>query len=397
MSARMQAEPRSERVHIGVFGRCNVGKSSLINALTQQSVSLVSDTPGTTTDPVYKSMELHGLGPVVFVDTAGLDESSKLGALRRRRTQQALETVDMLLVVAALPEGFGDCEKAAAAEAEARQIPIVYVLNKADIGEPPNAAGSPPALEPLFVVSAASGQGIDTLREGLQQRIQRDQEPPLVGDLLGPADLVLLVAPIDAEAPQGRLILPQVQVLRDILDHRASAIVCQPEEVAQTLANLRQPPSLVVTDSQAFREVREVVPEAVPLTSFSILMARRKGDLNLFRQGLQALAGLRPGARVLISEACSHHPVGEDIGRVKIPRWLQERIGPLQIEFANGKDYPEDLEEYALVVHCGGCMLTRRQMLNRLAAASQPGVPIVNYGMLIAYLHGVFPRALEMF
>ncbi len=393
----MQKTPRSNRVHIGVIGRCNVGKSSLINALANQEVSLVSEVAGTTTDPVYKNMELHPAGPVVLVDTAGLDEDSALGSLRRDRTRRVLSHIDLLLLATDPDRGFSSWEQKVARQAEAEQIPVLWVTNKADTLADVGAESSPaaPADKQHFWVSAETGEGIGRLRQEIMEQMPKGQEQPLAGDLIGPGDTVLMVTPIDEEAPKGRMILPQAQVLRDILDHGGSAFVCQPAQIPSTLSALRRSPRLVITDSQAFQSVAEHVPADIPLTSFSILFARQKGDLAFFQDSTAALGQLRPGDSVLVSEACSHHPVGEDIGRVKIPRWLQERFGTLHFDFAAGREFPDDLQKYAAVIHCGGCMLTRRQMLCRLESCRQHSVPMVNYGIVIAYLHGLFPRALQ--
>lgn len=389
---------RGDRLHIAVFGRMNAGKSSLINAVTDQPVAIVSELPGTTTDPVYKSMELLPLGPVVLVDTAGLDDrSSQLGEQRRDKALRVLNKTDLALLVldARSPElSFEDewLEKL-----EQRSVPVIVVVNKIDtgIGQPvQNWLRERPAVR----VSAMTGQGIAELKERIVELAPQAWEPPFIRDLIQPGELVLLVTPIDLGAPKGRLIMPQVKALRDVLDADAVPVMCKERELPAALAALKNPPALVVTDSQVFPQVAADVPEQIPLTSFSILSARQKGDLLELVEGARAISGLRPNDRVLIAESCSHHPLEDDIGRVKIPRWLEHFVGGgLRIASAPGSAFPDDLEEYKLVVHCGGCTLNRREMLSRIAQARERGVPITNYGVLIAYVKNVFPRALSPF
>jgi [FeFe] hydrogenase H-cluster maturation GTPase HydF len=391
--------PKGSRLHIGFFGRRNVGKSSLLNALTGQQVAIVSDVAGTTTDPVEKAMELKPLGPVLFVDTAGVDDEGDLGRLRVARTRKALAGVDVAVIVSDEWRGF---ERDLADLCRSRGQPVVLAANKADLRpdrgleEAAAAAG----LAAVVRVSAATGEGVGDLREAIARAAQGGalEEPALVGDLLNPGDLAILVVPIDLEAPKGRLILPQVQTLRDILDHDACAMVVKERELADALARLTRPPALVITDSQEFLKVSADVPPEVPLTSFSILLARFKGDLAAFARGALAIETLKPGDSVLIAESCTHHPIGEDIGRVKIPRWLEQVVGgKLAVRHTAGHDFPEDLETFKLVIQCGSCMHTRRQVLERVAAAQARGVPITNYGLAIAFCLGIFERALGPF
>lgn len=397
----MLAAPRSLRLHIGIYGRRNAGKSSLLNALTRQQVAIVSPTPGTTTDPVEKPMELLPLGPVLFIDTAGVDDEGDLGRQRVEATLKTLERTEVALVVVG-EAGWGVPEERLAVACRERAIPIIAVFNKCDLVQHDQAtldrlraAGSAACL-----VSAGTGVGLDQVREQLIACAPEDflEPPALLADLVAPGSVVVLVVPIDTEAPKGRLIMPQVQSIRDLIDHDSAALVVKERELRSVLDRLKDPPALVVTDSQAFLKVAADVPDAVPLTSFSILFARNKGDLATFAQGAAAIDRLRTGDRVLIAESCSHHPIGEDIGRVKIPRWLTQYVGgKLDFGTVQGKDFPADLANYRLVVHCGSCTQNRRAMLSRLEACRRAGVPITNYGMCIAWSLGIFPRALRPF
>lgn len=410
----MQA-PRGMRMHIAFFGRRNVGKSSLLNALTRQRVSIVSEEAGTTTDPVEKPMEFLPLGPVLFIDTAGIDDVGALGELRTRRTNEIFDRTDLGLIVTE-PGRWGEFEELILDELCRRGTPALAVFNKVDRrdgngnggghghgGEvvPPQArrqlaAGKVPIVE----VSASTKQGLPELRQALLESAPEHflESPPILGDLVGPGELALLVVPIDKEAPKGRLILPEAQSIRDLLDAQALALVAREQELAGALARLNQPPRLVVTDSQAFAEVAALTPSEVPLTSFSILFARFKGDLLEQVKGVLALDRLVPGDRVLIAEACSHHPIADDIGRVKLPRWLQQHVGgELAIEVVQGHDFPPDLASYKVVIHCGACMLNRRAMLSRLLRCRAAGVPITNYGLVIAHVLGILERALAPF
>lgn len=395
-----QAAPKGFRLHIGIFGRRNVGKSSLLNALTRQQVSIVSDQAGTTTDPVEKPMELLPLGPVLFIDTAGIDDVGALGQMRIGKTRQVFDRTDIGLLVT---DGiWGEFEEQIARELSARKIPLIAVFNKTDLAEP-----APSILEqlqnrsiPFVRTAAASGLGIEPLRETLIRTVPAEfiNQPVIAADLVGKGGLAVLVVPIDKEAPKGRLILPQVQTIRDLLDHNAMCIVTTEHTLPEALEKLKTPPALVVTDSQAFSKVAEIVPFGVKMTGFSILYSRLKGDLTTQMLGALAVDALRPNDRVLIAESCTHHPIGDDIGRVKIPKWLTRRVGgPLQFTTVQGHDFPEDLTPYKLVIHCGACMWNRREMLTRILRCQQVGVPITNYGLVIAYTLGLFERALEPF
>lgn len=389
---------RGDRLHIGFFGRRNAGKSSLVNAVTGQAVAIVSDVPGTTTDPVYKAMEMLPLGPVVLIDTAGLDDTSDiLGEERKRHAGRVLSRTDLaLLVVDARGDDFA-FEEELLSRLEKEKIPVIIVVNKIDLEMGETARRW--LTGRVFVrVSAVTGRGIDELKRRIKELAPREWEPPFVRDLAHPEEVVVLVTPIDLGAPRGRLIMPQVKALRDILDGDAIPVMCKERELRATLAALREPPALVVTDSQVFPQVAADLPPTVPLTSFSILSIRQKGELGQMVEGVRAVSGLRPGDRVLIAEACTHHPLEDDIGRIKIPRWLNHHVGgELKIDTVPGFDYPDDLEKYSLVVHCGGCTLNRREMLRRQRIAAEHGVPVTNYGVLIAFLKSVFPRALEPF
>lgn len=398
----MQDTPKGSRLHIAIFGRRNAGKSSLINALTNQDIALVSSVPGTTTDPVYKAMEILPIGPVMIIDTAGIDDVGDLGALRVERTMQVLNKTDLAVLVIEPEDGVTSFEEELIAEIRKRNIPIVGVINKSDI-----AVASPAKIESwnaaldltLLTISARTGQGIEELKRLMIKMAPDNWEgPELIGDLISPGDTVVLVVPIDLAAPKGRLILPQVQTIRDILDNDAAALVVKERELKEALEGLRQPPRLVVTDSQEFMKVGADTPPEVMLTSFSILQARHKGDLETLVAGAKAIEHLQPGDKVLIAEGCTHHRQADDIGKVKIPRWLRQAVGSeLDFEWVSGGSFPADLGKYKLIIHCGACMLNRREMLYRLALAREAGVPIVNYGLLIAQVHGILYRALAPF
>ncbi|MBS3947533.1 MAG: [FeFe] hydrogenase H-cluster maturation GTPase HydF [Dethiobacter sp.] len=398
----MHNAPRSNRLHIAIFGRRNAGKSSLINALTNQPVALVSPVPGTTTDPVFKSMEILPIGPVVLIDTAGLDDEGELGELRVRRSYQILKRTDLALLVLDAAEHVSPYEERILALCREKQVPVVGVLNKADL-HPVTDSEKTAWQEKLGIetvaVSAITGRGIGDLKLAIIRSAPSSwDELSIIGDLLSPGDTALLVVPIDKAAPKGRLILPQVQTIRDILDHGALSLVVTERELPQALACLRERPKIVVTDSQAFLKAESDTPPDVPLTSFSILFARYKGDLATLVAGAQGIGRLRPGDRVLMAEACTHHRVEDDIGRVKLPRWLHQVVGgELDFDWVSGHGFPENLSAYQLVIHCGGCMINRREMLSRIACAQEAGVPIVNYGVCIAYLMGILPRALSPF
>ena len=390
----LNATPSGERVHIAFFGRRNAGKSSLVNAFTGQSLAIVSDVKGTTTDPVSKAMELLPLGPVQIIDTPGIDDVGELGALRVEKTKQVLRKTDLAIVVLDATAPMDQADQALLELIKARELPHILAFNKADLLET-----VPESQENTIYVSAKTCYHIHELKELAASLAQAAaQESPLVRDLLDPGDTAVLVVPIDKSAPKGRLILPQQQVIRDVLEAGASALVCRDTELSQTLAALAAPPKIVITDSQVFGKADKLVPPAVPLTSFSILMARYKGDLPLTVAGVAALKTLREGEKVLIAEGCTHHRQCEDIGTVKIPKWLEGYTGKkFQYAFTSGGEFPEDLSSYALVIHCGGCTLNPKEMAARQRLAKEQQVPITNYGVLIAALHGILPRALAPF
>lgn len=395
----MQQTPRGLRLQIGIFGRRNVGKSSILNALTRQYISIVSDVAGTTTDPVEKAMELLPVGPVLFVDTAGIDDVGSLGDMRVARTMTIIERVDLAILVT---DSWQDYEQRLFDLLRARGTPAIVVANKRDArdGSDLFAAGDRPDTPFVVETSAATGEGISELRRLIIEAAPDDfiSAPSILSDLVPAGELVMLVVPIDIEAPKGRLILPQVQTLREILDSDAYAMVVKERELSDALARLNRPPVLVITDSQEFLKVGADVPAQIPLTSFSILFSRFKGDLTASVEGAMAIDRLHPGDRVLIAEGCTHHPSGEDIGRVKIPRWLEQYVGgKLEFSVFSGQDFPDDLATFKLVIHCGACVLNRRLMLSRIGRARDAGVPITNYGLSIAYTLGIFERALRPF
>lgn len=397
----MQSTPKSLRLHIGLFGRRNVGKSSLLNAITRQQVSIVSAYAGTTTDPVEKPMELLPLGPVQFVDTAGVDDEGALGEMRIARTRSVLDRVDLGVIVTEAG-AWGGFEQMLLAELKGRKVPVLAVFNKIDLQVPSSSERS--RIEGMgalaVAVSTLTGAGLGDVREGLLKLAPADffENRRLVADLVPPGEVAILVVPIDKEAPKGRLILPQVMTIRDLLDAESMAMVVQERELRNALDRLKTPPALVVTDSQAFLKVAADVPKEVPMTSFSILMARFQGNLAEQVKGTLGIEKLKGGDTVLIAETCSHHPVGEDIGRVKIPRWLTQYVGA-KVEFANvqGRDFPQDLSPYKLIVHCGNCTGNRKEMVSRLHRCRSAGVPMTNYGLTIAYSLGIFERALAPF
>ena len=384
----MRKAPRSVRPHVAILGKVNVGKSTLINALADQEVALVSDEPGTTTDPVYKSMELLPFGPVVLVDTAGLDDESVLGRRRGEMTGRVLRKSDAAVL---LVEGEEPDSRERGVIEELKRRDVVYIVVR-------NVRGTlPETAEGILAVNALSREGVDRLKEALANLLEtHHRERPLVSDLLCDEGIVLLVTPIDSSAPKGRLILPQVQVLRDILDGGYSAAVCRDTELSETLQALGNLPQLVITDSRVFGEVARVLPPGSPLTSFSILMARHKGEIDELIRGASAVEALEPGDSVLVSESCTHHRQKNDIGTVIIPRILRDRAGgDLQFTHTAGSDLPRDLEQFDLIVHCGGCMMTRKEMMSRLDQVVASGVPVVNYGILLAHAQGNLPRAIE--
>lgn len=386
--------PSAERLHIGFFGRRNVGKSSLVNAVTGQSLSIVSPVKGTTTDPVKKAMELLPLGPVLIIDTPGLDDEGSLGEMRVQKTKEVLAQTDIALVVLEAGAPLNPLEQALILDLQQRKMPHLLVYNKADL-----ISDRPPLEANALYASAETLEGVEEVKQRLGALGAQARKPhPLVADLLSPGDLVLLVMPIDESAPKGRLILPQQQVLRELLDHHITAICCQDTDVQMTLARLSTPPRLVITDSQAFAGVGKDVPKEIPLTSFSILFARYKGDLPSLIRGADRLSRLRDGDRVLISEGCTHHRQCKDIGTVKIPDWIRRFSGAdPTFSFTSGGEFPQNLKDYALIVHCGGCMLTENEMKRRMSLADAEGIPMVNYGMAIAHMNGLLSRSLEPF
>lgn len=384
----------AERLHIGFFGMRNAGKSSIVNAVTGQHLSVVSDVKGTTTDPVRKAMELLPLGPVVIIDTPGLDDEGELGRLRVEKAKGVLGKTDLAVLVVDSTTGLSARDEELVREFEARKLPYIIVWNKADL-----LTERKKLEDKAIYASALTGENIQHLKEKLGAFAKKKEAPKvLVSDLLEPGDFVVLVTPIDESAPKGRLILPQQMTIRDILDHHAVAITCQDDELSQTLKHLGRKPKLVITDSQAFKKVNMDTPEEITLTSFSILMARYKGDLRDLVTGASALSRLKDGDKVLISEGCTHHRQCNDIGTVKIPGWIRNYTGVQpEFVFTSGGDFPENLSEYALVVHCGGCMLNEAEMKRRTKAAVEAGVPIVNYGLAIAQMNGILKRSVQPF
>lgn len=394
--------PRSSRVHIALFGNRNAGKSSIINALTNQQTAIVSDIKGTTTDPVYKSMEILPIGPCVIIDTAGLDDDSQLGTQRVNKSLEVLDKTDVAIYVIDSTNGIADGDRQVIKAIQEKTLPLIIVFNKSDIKgiNKDEQVKLQKELDCSIVsCSASDKKGIDQLKQAIIKSLPDEGDGfKIIGDLIKPKDFVVLVTPIDNAAPKGRLILPQQQTVRDILDSDAIAIVTKENELKETLNNLGKKPALVVTDSQAFKKVAADTPKDIWLTSFSILFARQKGDLNELIKGAMAINSLKDGDRILISEGCTHHRQSDDIGSVKIPRWLREATGKdLDFHFTSGNSFSKEVKDYALIVHCGGCMLNRKGMMWRIDYAKDLSVPIVNYGVLIAYLHGILERALEPF
>ena len=383
--------PLANRIHIGIFGKRNAGKSSIINAMTGQNLAIVSDVAGTTTDPVLKAMELLPLGPVVMIDTPGLDDVGELGLMRVQKAYQILNKTDIALIVVDGTVGITAEDEKIIERIRSKQIPYLIVKNKMDLCERAEEE------ENTIFVSAATGKNIYELKELIGKLAPKEEESrKIVSDILQTNDFVVLVVPIDSAAPKGRLILPQQQTIRDVLEAGAAAIVTRDNELTETLQNLGKKPRLVITDSQVFRTVSGIVPDDVELTSFSILMARYKGDLEINVKGARALEHLKDGDKVLISEGCTHHRQCEDIGTVKLPRWIQEYTGKkLEFQFTSGTEFPIDLSEYALIVHCGGCTLNEREMKYRLKCAEDQNNPMTNYGICIAYLNGILERSIR--
>lgn len=386
--------PQSERIHIGFFGRTNAGKSSLVNKITNQDLAIVSDTKGTTTDPVYKAMEILPLGPVVIIDTPGFDDDGILGEKRISRTKLVLNKTDVAVLVVDLVEGMAATDEQLIKLFEEKGIPYIIAFNKADLKETVSA-GKPNEI----YVSSVTGKNINELKELIAKvGLQKPAATPLISDLIKPGDTVVLVIPIDGSAPKGRIILPQQQVLREVLDTNAIAYIAQDTDLPKLLENLKTPPALVVTDSQAFGKVSKIVPNNIKLTSFSILLARHKGFLKSAVKGVWAIETLEDGDTVLISEGCTHHRQCEDIGTYKIPKWLKEYTGKdINIETTSGLSFAEDLTKYKMIIHCGACMLNDREMIYRTKCANDCGIPMTNYGTAIAYMHGILWRSLEVF
>lgn len=412
----LNSTPMANRIHIGFFGRRNAGKSSVVNAVTGQELAVVSDVKGTTTDPVYKSMELLPLGPVVIIDTPGFDDEGTLGELRVKKTKQVLNKTDVAVLVIDASAGLCACDRELIALFRKKEIPYVIACNKADLlseikqTENANAGESEtvpaggvkmpkPEEARAIYVSALTGQGIWELKEKIGQSVEMENEKlKIVGDLIQPLDLVLLVVPIDSAAPKGRLILPQQQTIRDVLEAGAVSVVVRESELADTLARLGRKPALVITDSQVFSQVSAAVPEDILLTSFSTLMARYKGFLDVAVEGVRAIDSLQDEDVVLISEGCTHHRQCDDIGTVKIPRWLREYTGKnIRFETSSGTEFPEDLSPYKMVIHCGGCMLNEREMKYRMKCSVDQGIPFTNYGIAIACMKGILKRSVKIF
>ena len=387
--------PSANRLHIALFGRRNSGKSSLINAMTGQDTALVSNIPGTTTDPVSKAIELHGIGPCVLIDTPGFDDEGTLGEMRIERTLKAIERTDIALLLC--EEKDLQMEKEWMQQLKAKNIPVILILNKADIRE--NVSSIVAHIESELqqkpiVVSAQKAKGLEDIRLGILEKLPQDfEQPSITGDLVSENDLVLLVMPQDIQAPKGRLILPQVQTMRELLDKKCLIMSCTTDKLSQTLQALARPPKLIITDSQVFKTVYEQKPAESLLTSFSVLMAGYKGDIRQFIEGASAIDSLTESSHVLIAEACAHAPMTEDIGRVKIPRLLRQKIGEgLHIDMVSGSDFPKDLSKYDLIIHCGACMFNRKHVMNRLESASTQQVPMTNYGITLAHLMGILDK-----
>ena len=387
-----------DRLRISIFGRRNAGKSSLINAFTGQNVAIVSDVPGTTTDPVMKAIELFPTGPAILIDTAGLDDTGDaLGLERVKKSVSYLKKSDMVILVVDASGVAGELEDNIITECKNEKIPLILVLNKSELTLSESVKTWLEGKE-YIAASAKNNEGIVNITKKITELSPDEWEPPFLRDLINPGDIVLMITPIDSSAPKGRMIMPQVRAWRDILDGGGIALSCEPQNLQKTLDSLKNKPALVVTDSQVFSKVAPIVPEDVPFTSFSILSIRQKGNLAEMVKAVKTVENLKAGDKVLIAESCSHHSQDDDIARVKIPKWLNDKVGGgLIIETSSGRDYPENLTDYKLIVHCGACTLNRREMLLRQAIPAEKGVPVTNFGVLISYLHGVFPRALKPF
>ncbi len=398
--SEMNKTPSANRLHIAIFGKRNAGKSSLINALTNQNLAIVSDFAGTTTDPVYKAMEINPIGPVVLIDTAGIDDEGTLGELRVKKSLEVINKTDIALIVIS-DNSLGEFEEKVIHMLSKRKTPFIIVLNKQDIIATDNEFISLLNSQkiPYIAVSASQRTNIEELKKLIIEKSPSEfEQPSIVGDLINAGDTVVLVIPIDTGMPKGRLILPQVQTMRDILDRDAMFYAVKERELRSVLDNLKEKPKLVITDSQAFSKVSADTPDDILLTSFSILFARQKGDLSMLVKGAKTLKNLKKGDKVLIAEACTHHQQSDDIGRVKLPRWIREHIeDSVAFDFCSGRDYPENIKDYKLVLHCGGCMINRKEMISRIEVSEENGVPVVNYGVAIACIHGILDRALKPF
>ena len=394
--AGLNERPSSERPHIAFFGMRNAGKSSLVNAVTNQQLSLVSDIKGTTTDPVQKAMEILPLGPVVIIDTPGMDDKGALGELRVQRAIRTLDKTDIAVLVIDAKKGESEADSQLKALIKSRNIPLITVYNKSDLLDESPDISSP---DNTIYLSSKTGDGVDKLKSLLGNIIGKsDNDRHLVSDIISPGDIVVLVTPIDESAPKGRMILPQQQVIRDVLDSGAVNVVTKESELETALFALKNPPRMVITDSQAFGIVSKIVPESIPLTSFSILFARYKGDLAEAVKGARKLDSLNDGDKILISEGCTHHRQCGDIGTVKLPNWIKKHTGKkLEFTFTSGGEFPNDLSDYSLIIHCGACMINAREMASRVQRAKTAGVPITNYGIAIAHIHGILDRSLSPF
>jgi [FeFe] hydrogenase H-cluster maturation GTPase HydF len=404
----MNSTAKGDRPHIAVFGRRNVGKSSLINKLTNQNLALVSSQPGTTTDPVYKAMELLPIGPVMMIDTAGIDDQGELGEMRIKKTKEILRKTDLALLVISAKQGIGKFEQELIKEFKERKIAYIIVLNKIEMLKDKNKinllkekTNEIAAEKDLIIIEASAEEkiGIKEIRDAIADKMPEDlSHDTIMGDLFEPGDVVVLVTPIDSAAPKGRLILPQVQTIRDVLDNDGTVLVTKKAAVNSEIEKLKKNPKIVVTDSQAFEKVSASLAEDILMTGFSVLFARYKGDLNTFVKGAKAMEKLKAGDKVLVAEACTHRRQQDDIGTVKIPNWVHNKISPeIEFEHVSGREFPENLKDYDVILHCGSCMLNRKEVLSRLEEAESAGVPVINYGIGIAWLHGILDRALKPF
>lgn len=392
----LNSTPSAERIHIGIFGKRNAGKSSLINALTTQNIAIVSDYKGTTTDPVYKTMEILPLGPVMIIDTPGIDDEGELGKLRVQKAYQVLNKTDIALIVIDAEAGISHEDQKLIEHIKGKNIPYLIIFNKCDKIDGQQTKNLINNLSyPYLFVSSLANKNITELKNKLTTLIPDANNKELVGDLITTGDMIVLVTPIDSAAPKGRLILPQQQVLRNILDNNAIAVVVQENQLADAISKMTQPPKLVITDSQAFEHVSAILPDSIPLTSFSILFARYKGSLAIAVNGVKALNNIQDNDKILISEGCTHHRQCNDIGTVKLPNWIRSytKANP-QFEFTSGTEFPLDLSPYKMIIHCGACMLNEREVLYRYKCASEQNIPITNYGILIAYINGILQRSI---